>query len=346
LLISPKAAAAPQLLSDKSLAGVEIGTPVGIPDAPDTVPLQSALLHGAWTRCLRPDLQGGQVIDFAPDGHTSPLPGNRQVLLSGPGDTAYVLWDGTKYKVGGEAALIALGMADQKAVPAPKGWLSALPDGPTLAAPKIPDAGRSAGEVAGQPARVGELFRTDAGGTGHFFVMLRDGVTPVSSTVAALLSAKDGAAEPRTVSAGAIAGATVSRQNGMGQNIPDLLNMRPLTTEGAAVCVRQQSGGRSPRTQAVLESGAAATGNRQVLIPPGGGVLAVDQTDADHQQTPPEEFLITEGGVEFPLSGDQTASALGYGNSGLLALPTDLIALLPKGPVLSMAVAAATVQAR
>ncbi|NUK88716.1 type VII secretion protein EccB, partial [Streptomyces lunaelactis] len=126
---------APETVSAKSLAGVPHGFPVGIKGAPDTVPDASGLLTGAWARCLRTgpagtatgkagDRPAGQTLVFGPSaGAMAALTADREVLLSGPRGSRYLLMGGTKYPVPAESALIALGLDDQQAVPAPADWL-------------------------------------------------------------------------------------------------------------------------------------------------------------------------------------------------------------------------------
>ncbi|MCA1223848.1 type VII secretion protein EccB [Streptomyces sp. 8L] len=345
LLISGAGAAAPESVSAKSLAGVRIGSAVGIPDAPDAVPAAASLLTGAWTRCLRPGLPGGQSVDFAPGGHTSALPDDRQVLLSDAKGGRYVLWHGKKYRVTGDAVMIALGMDDEQPLAAPDNWLSAVPSGPALAAAKIDGGGQPAGKVAGRSTAVGDLFTTaGTGGSAHFYVMLKDGIAPVTATESALMSATAGAAKPRTVTATDIAVAPVSKDRTLMHRLPNLLDMRAAGTEGAAVCLRQQSAGPALRTGIVLEHGPAATGSRPVLLPAGKGVLALDQAQVGKQGITPREFLITEDGIEYPLDGDQAAGVLGFGGGGGLPLPENVLALLPRGPALSRTAAVDTVQ--
>jgi hypothetical protein len=45
-------------------------------------------------------------------------------------------------------------------------------------------------------------------------------------------------------------------------------------------------------------------------------------------------YLVTEDGAKFPVANDAAASALGYSSSTAVAVPADLLALLPTGPVL------------
>jgi type VII secretion protein EccB len=345
LLISPKGAAAPAFVSAKSLAGVPIGAPVGIEDAPDVVPGPSALLSHAWTRCLRPGTSAGQVVDFGPSGRTSPFTAGHQALLAGPDGKRYLLADGTKHRVPGTDTLIVLGLENRQPVSAPSNWLAAVPSGADLVAPPIAGAGTAAGTVAGAAAHVGELFRTSVEGSDHFFVMLSDGIAPISATEAALMSARPGAAQPRHVQAADLASATVSKNRALAKALPDVLGMPPVGTTDAALCVEQQPQGTGIRTTLLLEHGPVVTGTRPVLMPAGHAVIAVDQDQAVAKANHPDLYFIGEDGRSFLLAdGLEDAQDFGYGNAPLLAVPESVLALLPTGPRLGKAAATATVR--
>jgi hypothetical protein len=78
-------------------------------------------------------------------------------------------------------------------------------------------------------------------------------------------------------------------------------------------------------------------GNRiadQVTVAPRAGLLA---RTLPSPGVPGEGmYLVTEDGAKFPVANDAAASALGYSSSTAVAVPADLLALLPSGPVLQM----------
>jgi type VII secretion protein EccB len=330
-------------VSRNSLAGVRHGTPVGIPDAPDALPPVKDLLSGPWTRCLR-DVPSGQVLDFDPADHTRDLPDDRQVLLSSDKDELYLLWRGTKYPIPQESALTALGLDAQQPVQAPRDWLSALPTGARLGAARIPRAGQDSRKIAGRPTVVGQLLRTKVGGTDHFYVMRPDGVEAVSATQAALLAGRPGAAPARLVRAADITAVPASKSKAL-TAVPDVLGVPPVRFEKEVLCLRQTSRGTTLRTRVVLQRGKAASGRERVMVPVGRGVFAVDQDQLDESDNP-QLYLITERGVLHVLESAQSAQALGYGGAAPLALPESVLKLLPRGPRLGEAVAAATVVGR
>ena len=330
--------------SSASLNHTPYGSPVGIPDAPDTLPAPTALLSGPWTQCLRSDVPGGEVVDFDPAGHTAGLPADHQLLISGPHGNRYLLFNGVLYPVPSTSALIALGLDGDQALHAPQAWLSALPTGPALAAAPISGSGRPAARVAGQPTDVGQLFATAGAGTGHEFVMTGDGVAPVGATEAALLAARPGTPAVRTVAATDLASAPVSSAPAPGGSLPDVLDAPAPALGSTAVCLRQQSDGAALSSQVVVEHGPAATGDRTVLIPPTGGVLAVDQQQVAQQASDPQTYLVTDQGIAYPLGDGQAEQDLGLGSTGAMPLPESVLAVLPRGPVLDSSAARLTVK--
>ncbi|MER7187679.1 type VII secretion protein EccB [Streptomyces hyaluromycini] len=335
---------APETVAAKSLAGVPHGTPVGIQGAPDTVPTASALATGAWARCLpgqgaqnaKKAAGQGQALLFGGSAAAlAALPAGRQVLLTGPGDTRYLLLRGAKYPVPGDSTLIALGLDDQAALPATADWLAAVPTGAALAAPVPAGAGKAAGQVAGQTAKIGQLFRTSTDGTGntgstvHYYVMRSDGLARVNATEYALLAARPGAPAPRQVGQSDIAVAPVSADDATTGRVPDLSGVRALA--GGTVCLTEASDGRARITVGTPGAGG-------IVLPAGGGVLAVPDNSPAGDRT---EYLITEQGLKYRIADTDAERALGFGDGKRrLALPAGVLALVPDGPALSRAAAA------
>lgn len=344
LLIAGKGAVV-RTVPAASLAGVPHGAPIGIPDAPDALPAASALVSGPWTRCLRPDLQPGESVDFAPAGRTTAFPADRQLLLTGPDGRLYLLWRGVSYPVPSTATLIALRLDADQAVSAPDSWLRTLPSGTPLVAPALAGAGRPAGAVGGQAVRVGQLFTT-TDGDGRSYVMTAGGLAPVSATTAALLAAEPGAAPVRQVGSTVLAAAPVTAPgNSPGRDLPDVLGAAQLAPgTGTAVCELQHiaDDGRTVAGTLVLEHGGSGTGGPAVVVPVDGGVFAVAQEDVVAQVSNPQEYLITDQGTAYPI--DSTGAALlGLGSTSPVELPQSLLTLLPHGPLLSRSAATATI---
>jgi type VII secretion protein EccB len=324
------------------LSKVAHGGPVGIPDAPDSLPAAGDVLSGGWARCLRPGALG-EVLDLAPS-HVAKVPAGAQAVLTANGGARYVLFQDVKYPVPDASALIALGLDGGRLLPAPDSWLARVPTGPPLAAPAIPKAGTPAGKVGGQAVKVGQLFRTPADAGGHTYVMLDDGIAPVTATQFALLAARPGAAAVRTVDATSIAASPVSKAGLPTRGLPEVLHAPQARTGNAALCLRQTTKGAGLTQQVVLETGAAGTTTRQVLIPPGHGLLVLDQDQIRAGNHNPQSYLVDEQGVLYPLGDTGAAPALRLSGPST-AMPEDVMALLPRGPVLDAQAAAADVPA-
>lgn len=324
-----------------ALDNVPRGAPVGIDAAPDSLPSPASLLSAQWSECLRPDLASGQVIDFAPEGRTAAFPADRQALLKSPGGKEYVLWQGVKYPVPSAASLIALGLDGNRPLRASAKWLAAVPTGMPLAPTAIPGTGRPAGQVGGQPARVGDLFTTSAAGSGHFYVMTSGGVAQVSASEAALMAARPRTAAPHRVLVSDIASARLATGQTPGAFLPELLNA-PATPSGQVVCLREKYEGAAVKTTLAIESGLAATASQRVLVPPSRGVYAVEQ--GGKRASKPQTYLISDRGIAYPLGDASAAQSLGLGSAKQVPLPTRLLAALPHGPLLDHAAARETVQ--
>ncbi|MFF2378961.1 type VII secretion protein EccB [Streptomyces sp. NPDC058108] len=317
----------PATPSAKSLAGVPHGTPVGIPGAPDNVPDAAGLTPGPWARCLpgTAHADAGQTLAFGPlVSALHALPSDRQALVDGPEGARYLLLRGVKHPVPDRAALIALGLDDQTAFTATADWLAAVPTGAALAAPAPPGTGEPAGKVAGKSAAVGQLFRTGTSGTERHYLLRSDGLVPVNPTAYALLAARPGAPGPRQVEQTDIAMARASADRGPTDRVPDVLGVGAL--DGGTPCLERLAG---DRYKLVVSRSAGG----RVALPAGGGVLAVP--DGSHVT-----YLVTEQGVKYRIADDDAVRALGLGGAGnRLALPAEVLALLPDGPVLSRAAA-------
>ncbi|SFE89065.1 type VII secretion protein EccB [Actinacidiphila alni] len=325
-------------VSRADLNGITHGSEIGIPGAPDQVPTPDRVLGGSWTRCLRPGLAHGQSVGFgtAATGSLSvAFPSDRQVLLeSGDGDR-YLLWRGKKYPVPGLPALMALGLDGDRPLAAPDDWLTAVPTGPALSAVLPAGRGEPAGRVAGRPVAVGQLFSTTTAGERHFYVMTRQGVARTNATEYSLLAADKASPEPRSVSPSALAAARVSADDALLTALPDVAGAPALPAGDHAVCLAQRVAGSSLRTDVVVAGGAVADGDLTAVVPTGHGLVVRSREAVLHKVPDPKTYLITDDGTAYQLATDDVTAALGL--SGLVSvLPDQVIALLPRGPVLAM----------
>lgn len=177
------------------------GPMVGIPGAPSsfspTTPTSSS-----WLVCDAVTSTAGvgapspvtvTVIDGTPDlsNHRRVLSGSDAVVLRYGNDT-WVIREGRRSRIdaGNRAVLLPLGITPEQvsqARPMSRALYDALPVGPELTVPKVPDAGSPA-NFPGAPGPVGTVFVTpQISGPQQYSVVLMDGVQTVTPVVAQIL---------------------------------------------------------------------------------------------------------------------------------------------------------------
>ncbi len=115
------------------------------------------------------------------------------VLLAVPGGATWLVTGGHRHRVdlGDAAVRTALGLTGRAARPASPGLVSALPEGPPLVRPVVPDAG--APGPRGLRARVGDIVSSrPAGAAPRYHVVLDRGLQEVPPLVADVLAAASG----------------------------------------------------------------------------------------------------------------------------------------------------------
>ncbi len=193
-------------VSTASLRDVPVGSPAGIPGAPDTLPDPGRLDAGAWHMCVTgpdgalPSTSGG-AEDAGVDrpGATTLVAGapldsqdvgaDRGVLVRGPDRTEYLVWRGSRLALDRESdARNALGYGSERAMPVSAAFLDALAPGPALKPPEVPGRGEKGPVIGGRPSTVGQLFEVSVPGGGSTYHLLRkDGLVPLSGLEAALV---------------------------------------------------------------------------------------------------------------------------------------------------------------
>ncbi|AUI60355.1 type VII secretion protein EccB [Amycolatopsis sp. BJA-103] len=346
----------PVAVSANSLRGAEVGLPIGIPGAPDELPVEPH--KGAWTVCALPAVEGSglKAALLLRADPTPPAGPEQAALVAAPDGVTYLLWQGRRHRVTAPVVLETLGYGAVVPTPVTLAWLNPIPSGPDVAVPDTPGAGQPGPQVDGKPTRVGQVFeiRNPATGTTQLYLVRADGKAPLSRTAAALLLAAPAARQaysgwPTLIEAGPGALAEVPESS----SGPDLVGTLPPSPPKAivpppdsALCGRYDSGSEEagrvafqflPR--AVVNAGAApvtehvgGTTVDQVTIPLGGGALVAGAATAQGSAGP--VHLVTATGTRFPLAGPGELKALGYSETDVVHVAPQLIDLLPAGPVL------------
>jgi type VII secretion protein EccB len=326
-----------EMVAHASLGGVPVGDTIGIAGAPQTLP--ATLLPGAWAQCLVPasSSRNGVVVDLAPGRHVTGSTAGQLILVAGPTGTQYVLWDNMKYLVPERSALVAFGLGNQTPMNAPSSWLGAIPSGPALAPPTIAGRGEEGPPVAGQPMPIGTVFEVSAAGADQYYVLLGDGLAPLSQTGAALL-AVSGFGPLKHVSPAVVASAPASQNRSLLNSLPDLLSGTAYQPKDTALCLRQTSPGNASGTTVITDQAAAtATG---VILPPGTGMLVQPPAPKSNFLPPtPPTYLITDQGIKYALADTGVLADFGYGSVTPHTMPVSVLDLIPSGPALSTSAA-------
>ncbi|QWQ44898.1 type VII secretion protein EccB [Streptomyces sp. YPW6] len=270
-------------VSTASLRDVPVGTPAGIPGAPDTLPAPDRLDAGAWHMCVTgPDgaLPSTSVgaVDAGVDrpGATTVVAGaplesqdvgaDRGVLVRGPDRTEYLVWRGSRLALDRASdARNALGYGSERAMPVSAAFLDALAPGPALKPPEVPGRGEKGPVIGGEPSTVGQLFEVSVPGGGSTYHLLReDGLVPLSGLEAALVlgdpaTQKDAyqgrSPEARAVGAEALRTHRAEKTAAAGPAGAELPRTPPAphpAPRGTALCAQVDGGDGGARIRSVL----------------------------------------------------------------------------------------------
>jgi ESX secretion system ATPase EccB len=348
----------PDLVSVASnkLAQVQLGDPLGIPNAPDSLPGSDDLIKERWSVCTDNQGPGGNprstllVGDRLTDG-TVAAKANRALLVVDPGRNIFLVFDNRRFQVpalGADLTLRALGWGDQTPWKVSAAWINAVPAGPDLRAPAVPQSG---GSTVFGDYRVGQLVKNNVG----FGVIMPDGLADVTPMQARLIQSSTGTA---AVDIGAdfikIRGSDTklsdaNAANGLPQNVPDLFGTAPTQ-----VCMTLPFDPKSgdgvrvdptvPEAVAVAGLSGAAETNRADLVhvARGRGAVVVAAASASAPAGSGTVGVVTDTGRLYTLAGRDLLGKLGYGGIQPVTVPSQLVALLPRGPSLDPAQARRT----
>jgi len=361
----------PHLVRSSQIASMPRGPLVGIPGAPSNFSPKSPPAS-SWLVCdtvasstsvATPSGATVTVIDGTPDlsGHHRVLNGSDAVVLSYGGD-AWVIREGRRSRIDAtnRSVLLPLGLTPEQvsmAKPMSRALFDALPVGPELTVPEIPNAGSPA-TFAGAPGPVGTVIVTpQISGPQQYSLVLADGVQTLPPLVAQILqNAGPGNAKPVTVEPSDLAKMPVVNKLDLSSYPDNPLNVMDIR-ENPATCWWWQKTSGENRARIQVVSGATlpvtakdmgkvvslvkadTTGRQadQVFFGPDyANFVAVTGNDPGATTTE-SLWWLTDAGARFGVDGTREAlEALGLKTRPSLA-PWVALRLLPQGPTLSRA---------
>lgn len=354
LLLGPKLkeAEAPA----KQLDDLPLGSQIGIPWAPDSLPPAGASTSQHWVVCAATDAASQRpTVTLTLDPETAPTAGSATdgVVVRDPSGTSYLVTDGRRMKITADWVARAFGSETITPPTARTVWLDLLPAGPDLGSLAVDGRGSSGPTLAGETTRIGEIV-TASGANGHQYLVVAGGLLPLSPTAAALALA-----DPQTAAAypgravGPVALGTAALAAAAVVPVPDSMAELPpkprlLTTDAHhGPCLHIDSTATSMRRTVSVTPAGDGPGAVQstpgvtvgpttadgVAVAAGGGALA--------RSTPVAGvatgglFLVTGDGIKYPIAGNSAATALGYSPQSAVPVPPAVLALLPTGPRLT-----------
>ena len=345
-------------VSAASLADFARGQKVGISGAPDSLPKPDKMIKAPWTVCVTEEtdatgitkpyvtLLGGIEVGGTPVGGDA--------LVVNDGQQNWVLWNNARMRVQNVARL-----TDQTPRKVPASWVNAIPAGADFAALAVERRGTRVTGPTGSPARVGQVFTTAsvAGTPERWYVLLADGLAPISQTQAMLLLQDPGSksaygtdqVRPLPLDAASANAAKVSARRVLGGGLPATMPRFRTPVTSAPLCA-VYAGTVTGSVRARLTSGAKLTIPKpsgsggpdrvdQVLLPPGGAALAGLLPGEGQQGAINEYSLITDQGRRFRLASADVVGRLGYDAAQITPMPAHLLRLIPEGPLLDPAAA-------
>lgn len=321
LLAYSAGAPAPVKVKHDVLSGVRRGDPLGRADAPYSPP-QLLSATAEQERCLAGPLTAVLI------GGKAPAAPPAAVLLRS-GAATFLLSGGSAFRVQDPLSLSRLGYAENAVVPAPALLLETTKMGPPLAAPAI-----VAGPPKGNPLQREGSLVTDAA-TGASYVVNHGRLRLLANRTAVQL-----VYGPRPPVATRVPDAAVrTAPKGApvaSDQVPDVPPAAAVPGPGAALCVDGAGNSRVlsglPASGLGPPPGADARG--ALLLPKDGGLLVATTPLALTQPDPSRPVYLLAQGKAFPLGSPELIRALGYRDSDIRLATPDLLALVPKAPVL------------
>jgi type VII secretion protein EccB len=335
--------------SADKLAEVDLGVPLGIEGAPDSLPSSKDLLTASWSACttVTTDRNGttestlvvGQPLT---DGTIPAQTGKGLLVQDAGGGTTWLIYGNRKFQIPDPVDVTkrVLGWAEQQAWTMSQAWINAVPSGPDLKAPPV----AAADGTSFQGLPVGELV-TD--GNNQFGVMFPDGFSAVTPMQARLLQVA-GLGAPAKVNNFATIPPSKKRVSDAGNPaglptvVPDLVATTPqracmtAPADGSGAGVRLDP--TLPQNPTAVTGGDVSTGEVKadlVSVKRGKGVVVTSQASPTASSTSGAVGIVTDTGRLYTLADRSLLTKLGYGNVTPQQVPSTLLSLLPDGPALS-----------
>lgn len=354
--------AEPRRVSRGSLEGTPRTQEKGIADAPHSLPDPNDLVVAPWSVCADPNSPDAAAVSLlAGDAPESGALAANEALVVTAGNQTYLVWRNKRYLVPDDSILFPLGLQETAAQEVGVAWLNALPAGPELEFPTIPQLGQDGPSLPnGSSSRIGEIFVVDYGDRQTHVLRMPDGLAPIPESVAQIIRASPqvqdefGSLNFQPLLPATFAQAETTDPPGDLATYPEGITQAANVDRArrGVLCVTMTGTGGGNPTPVVSAVPEVPQEGRPVTAPPGpatptadafyieagrGAVVgAVPHPNMPSAVQPSSRFLITDRGIKYPINtSDGSLEALGYAEAEIARLPVSMIQMLPSGPSLS-----------
>lgn len=343
----------------RSLAGVARGVQIGIPGAPDSLPVANNQVGLPWTMCAAPGTDAAgrplSVVTLAvgrvPAGGRS-LDLSEGVLVRDPMSGATLLVTGGRRHLLREPATVVPALFGALVDPVVTGsaWLNTLPAGSAIGPIIVEGRGRPSTAVGG--SRVGDLLVAETGAGPQHYLVFDDGLAPITRMQQVIVSAHSGATPvPISVAKATAAPKTARLAQPAGEVAPPASPPKLVAPAGGdLICAVTRDAAGSPQVLlgGMVEGLARATatvGAREggapladrVLVP--AGRVAIVRAVLGPNAGSGSYFVVTDLGISYPVPRSAVLPMLGYQADHAVDVPVALVSRLPTGPALDPAAA-------
>jgi type VII secretion protein EccB len=336
--------------SNKTLSRARRGVMLGIPNAPGSLPDRGKMVRGPWTLCAVPgtDVAGkattstSLILGTAVGGRR--LGEDEGLLAHNGAGVTYLLWHSHRHEIRGSNTVVSLFGAQTSPMMVAPAWLNGLPVGAPIAPITLADAGQPS-VLPGR--RVGDLVVAQTAAGPQFYLVMSDGLTPITELQKAAYAGQTGASE-QSIS---LSEANNAKKSGKllaasGDDAPPGRPPRLVPTSNASAGCAEFTDARTPPAVSVLTgaseltSGIPTVGNlptgttlaNRIAVPPGRVVLV--RALSSPTATAGAYNLVTDLGLRYPIPSDEALLALGYPPQRAVDMPSGLVNRIPPGPTL------------
>jgi ESX secretion system ATPase EccB len=334
-----------------SLDDVPVGTTLGIPNAPTSLPSSDDQIQDDWSLCSgpgrdpsgNPEKQTTLVVGTSLDGGATLL--GRGLLVKDSDDGSdYLVWRDRKYPITDPNSVITPLFNTQTLATTRTSWLDVLPAGKPIEVPSVPDAGTPSDAISGY--NNGDLLFDKTANGPQYWLVYSDGLASLTKLQEDLVTASG--EQPQEISVTAAQDAQKSGQlphNGGESEPPDNPPQLETPVYTDNICATFSSGNSTPvlsvgGTYSGLGKGVPSNGTTpdgtpladNVAVLPGHVVVV--KSMASDTATTGAYNLVTDAGKRYPIPYGGVLDLLGYDTGKIVKMPGSLIARIPPGPTL------------